>query len=91
MTMWRPGVRAFVVAWALCLPATTGAADRIYSANEKGSGNPLVSFANLDGSGGGDLPVAQAPMDFADGVAIDAAAGRLYFGRTAAAATGSRS
>jgi hypothetical protein len=72
-----------VVALVLSLPAAASAADRIYVANEAGSGNPLVSFANLDGSGGGNLPVSQAPTDYADGVAIDAAAGRLYFGRNA--------
>jgi hypothetical protein len=81
MTFRGRSVCAVAVSWALCLPAGAAAADRIYAANERGSGNPLVSFANLDGSGGGDL-VPGAAGDFADGVAIDAAAGRLYYGRT---------
>ncbi|MGC1165856.1 MAG: hypothetical protein WA862_07105 [Solirubrobacterales bacterium] len=85
MTLGRGVARALAVACALCLPATAEAADRIYVANEQGSGRPLVSFANLDGSGGGDLVPGALPNDYADGVAIDAAAGRLYFGRSSSA------
>jgi DNA-binding beta-propeller fold protein YncE len=67
---------ALLFLWAT---ADARAADRLYVANEAGAGNPLVSFVNLDG-GGGDL-VPGVANDYADGAAIDAAAGRLYYGR----------
>jgi DNA-binding beta-propeller fold protein YncE len=41
-----------------------------------------VSYANLDGSGGGDLPVDGASAGDSDGVALDPAAGRIYWANT---------
>jgi hypothetical protein len=56
-------------------PAAHGS-DRIYWSNfdiEK------ISWANLDGSGGGDLNTGAATMDGPMGIAIDPAAGRIYW------------
>lgn len=39
---------------------------------------PSISFANIDGSGGGALNLAGAPIDDPEGMAIDSVTGRLY-------------
>ena len=53
------------------------AAGRIYWANQ---GNDTISYANLDGSGGGgQLNISGATANQPHGVAIDPAAGRLYW------------
>jgi DNA-binding beta-propeller fold protein YncE len=64
---------------AASLPSLASAADRVYWTNETNPG-ASVSFANLDGSGGGgDLnTVGATPLNIPRGVAIDPAAGRLY-------------
>jgi DNA-binding beta-propeller fold protein YncE len=49
------------------------AADRLLWGNENVSS---ISFANLDGSGGGDLT---SNTEFVTGLAIDSATGRLYY------------
>jgi hypothetical protein len=71
---------AIVLFWlllaALCAAPSAAAADRIYWAEYDGA---AISWANLDGSGGGDLHTAGAPMDGPMGLAIDSAAGRLYW------------
>ena len=60
----------------LVIPARAGAADSIYWGNW-GQTNNSISFANLDGSGGGDL--ATLPNDAAGGLAIDSATDRIYW------------
>jgi hypothetical protein len=68
-----------VIAAALLVLATAPAAlgaDRIYW----GNGNDTISYANLDGSGGGgELNLAGATASGPRGVAIDIAAGRIYW------------
>ena len=56
--------------------AIDSATGRIYWANSQGDG---ISWANLDGSGGGNLNTAGATVAFPIGVAIDPAAGRIYW------------
>jgi DNA-binding beta-propeller fold protein YncE len=51
-------------------------ADRVYFAN---SVSNRIEFANLDGSGGGDLNTGNATVDAPEGVAIDSADGRIYW------------
>jgi DNA-binding beta-propeller fold protein YncE len=62
---------------ALFFMGTALAADRIYWGNYNGH---KISFANLDGSGGGDLFTTGAMVDGPEGIAIDVAAGRVYWG-----------
>ena len=52
------------------------AAGRIYSANFAGG---KISYANLDGSGGGDIDTSGMFVSSPLGVAIDAAAGNVYW------------
>ena len=57
-------------------PAALGA-DRIYWGN---GGNDTISYANLDGSGGGgELNLTGATPSGPRGVALDPAAGRIYW------------
>ena len=51
-------------------------ADTIYWANYTGN---AISFARLDGFGGGRLSITGATPDNPEGVAIDSATGRLYW------------
>jgi DNA-binding beta-propeller fold protein YncE len=53
-----------------------GAADRIYWSNYAGNS---ISYANLDGSGGGTLPTGAATVFGPMGLAIDSAKGRVYW------------
>jgi DNA-binding beta-propeller fold protein YncE len=50
--------------------------DRVYWTN--GPGNE-ISFANLDGSGGGDLSTGAATVNDPSGTALDPAGGRIYW------------
>ena len=60
------------------------ATDRVYWANAGGAVSK-ISFANLDGSGGGDLDTTGASAACCpQGAAIDAAAGRIYWGNDGA-------
>jgi DNA-binding beta-propeller fold protein YncE len=55
---------------------------RIYWANEgddMGPGDPSIGFANLSGGSGGQLNTTGAPLSGPGGVAIDSAAGRIYW------------
>jgi DNA-binding beta-propeller fold protein YncE len=52
------------------------AADRIYWSNYN---NATISWENLDGSAGGQFPTGGAPIDGPNGLAIDAATGRIYW------------
>jgi hypothetical protein len=66
------------------VPVVSRAADRLYWANAGGDVGK-ISFANLDGSGGGDLDTTGASTACcAQGAAIDAAAGRIYWGNDGA-------
>lgn len=69
----RALVGAGVICAGLVLAAQASAADRVYWGNYDGA---TISFANLDGSGGGDL--IATPGD-PDGLAIDAATGKVYW------------
>ncbi len=53
----------------------TPLSDRVYFTNATGG----ISFANLDGSGGGDLFTGSATVDLPVGLAVDLAAGRIYW------------
>jgi DNA-binding beta-propeller fold protein YncE len=53
-------------------------AGRIYWANGGDDTHP-ISWANLDGTGGGDLDVGSAPAQSAKGPTIDTAAGKIYW------------
>jgi len=70
-------IAAAVLAFASA-PAALGS-DRIYW----GNGNDTISWANLDGSGGGPLNITGATPSGPRGVAIDAAAGRIYWANQA--------
>src|SRR5215211_1808083 len=58
------------------LPASARAADAVYWANFFGN---EISFASLDDTGGGDLTTTGATVDGPLGVAVDPAAGRIYW------------
>ena len=71
-----------VVALVIGVLATAGSAfasDTIYWSNQGAPPGPGISFADLGGSGGGDLSTAGATSDSAVGVAIDAASGTVYW------------
>jgi DNA-binding beta-propeller fold protein YncE len=59
---------------SVTVPAPAG--DRVYWGN---LGADVVSFVNLDGSGGGDINTFGATVNDPQGVAIDMAAGRIYW------------
>jgi DNA-binding beta-propeller fold protein YncE len=65
-----------VAAVALWPAAAAHATNRIYWSNFEAN---TISYANLDGSGGGDLNTAGAIVDGPMGLAIDSAAGRIYW------------
>lgn len=60
----------------LALAPAAGAADSIYWGN---IGTNNISFARLDGGGGGDLTISGATVNNPRGIAFDPAAGRLYW------------
>lgn len=78
----RMRLAATGLATGMVLLATTTAAraaDRIYWANEGSSNN--ISFANLDGSGGGgDLDLTGATETNASGLALYPAGGKIFWG-----------
>jgi DNA-binding beta-propeller fold protein YncE len=51
------------------------AADRLYWSNSDG----VISYANLDGSGAGDLHITGVPVNNPAGIALDPAADRIYW------------
>ena len=59
--------------WAAPAALATGS---VYWGNQAGN---KISFANLDGTGGGDLATGAATINDPIGVAIDAVAGRIYW------------
>ena len=75
---WCVVVVVLAVVWmALALAPVALGAGQIYWGNVSGS-NP-ISFANLDGSGGGNLTTTGATPEAPWGVTIDAAAGKIYW------------
>jgi DNA-binding beta-propeller fold protein YncE len=66
---------AFVLL-ALAAASAAHAADTIYWSNLDGNS---ISYANLGGSGGGDLPIGPGTLDGPMGLAIDTAAGKIYW------------
>jgi hypothetical protein len=64
---------------SLCVASSANAADRVYWANDGFTSPNRISYANLDGSGGGTLNTAGAPSGAPRGVAIDVAASRVYW------------
>ncbi len=64
-----------ILAIAAVAAAPARAADRIYWGNYNDN---TVSWANLNGSGGGVLATAGAPIDGPIGLAIDSATARIY-------------
>lgn len=69
-------VGSWMVCAGLVLAASASAAESVYWANGSGS---TISFANLDGSGGGNLNTTGANVARPTGVAVDPAAGRVYW------------
>jgi hypothetical protein len=61
------------------LASSASAGDRVYWANDGADLANRISFANLDGSGGGNLDTTGAPGGHPRGVAMDLAAGRVYW------------
>jgi hypothetical protein len=70
------GLLAAVFAMLLWAAPGAGAAETIYWANFSGG---TIGSASLDGSGGGQLNTGGALVDEPEGMAIDSAAGRLYW------------
>ena len=70
----------FVIS-ATCLAPASHAADRVYWS---GYGNDKVSFANLNGTGGGDVNTTNATTSEPLGTALDAANGKIYWANDAA-------
>jgi hypothetical protein len=60
---------------ASLVPSAARAADMVFWTNRDAG----ISFANLDGSGGGNLATGAATVVEPKGIAIDPAAGRLYW------------
>jgi DNA-binding beta-propeller fold protein YncE len=75
------GVLALLAVAAACFASVARAGDRVYWANYTGN---KISFANLDGSGGGDLVTGGATVSNPFGVAIDPVAGKVYWANFAA-------
>jgi hypothetical protein len=62
-----------------CLASSARADDRVYWANDGPNDAGRISFADLDNSGGGDLITTGPEPGHARGLAMDVAAGRVYF------------
>ena len=74
-------ILALLLVFSGALASQARAADRVYWANYSGN---KISFANLDGSGGGDLATAGATVSNPFGVGVDLATGRIYWASYAA-------
>jgi DNA-binding beta-propeller fold protein YncE len=77
-------VAGVAAAAALVAAAPAFGADQVYWGNVLGS---PISFANLDGSGGGNLNTTGATADEPWGVTINSAAGRIYWANNASNST----
>src|SRR5438552_14265793 len=71
-------VGCLVTVVAGSLVAAANAANRVYWGGY-GASTPRISFANLNGSGGGDLNTTGATVDEPFGIAIDLATGRILW------------
>ena len=87
-TLRGAGCFALVLLLGVCLLAPSAQADnRVYWANYDVDVDPMVpdpadhsiSWANVDGSGGGDLRVTGAPVNGPMGMAMDPAIGKIYW------------
>ena len=67
---------ALLSALLLAAAASARAAGRIYWSNLNSNS---ISYANLDGSGAANLPIDPATLDGPMGLAIDSAAGKIYW------------
>ncbi len=74
MKATRRSALALVALGLLAFASPAAAADRIYF-----GGNSSVSYANLDGSGGATLDTSGATTAEVRGIAIDPAAGKIYW------------
>jgi Lactonase, 7-bladed beta-propeller len=70
------GILSALIAVGAALAPAARATDRIYWSNYAGNS---ISYANLDGSGGGALPTGAATVFGPMGLAIDSAKGRIYW------------
>ena len=80
--MWAAGACCLtLLALAANGAATAHGADRVFWANNvpDEQGGDKISFANLDGTGGGDLDTDGATVNRPMGLALDPAAGRVYW------------
>ena len=68
-------VTAAVVLGSAIWVSTAHATDRLYWSNSDG----VLSYANLDGSGAGDLHITGVPVNNPGGIALDPAADRIYW------------
>ena len=63
-----------------CFAGSAAAADRVYWANGGSTTNTnRIAYANLNGTGGGNLATAGATIGATRGVALDVAAGKVYW------------
>jgi 6-phosphogluconolactonase (cycloisomerase 2 family) len=73
--LWLRGIALAPALLLLALAGTASAASTVYWGNTTGP----ISFARLDGSGGGELNTTGVAVNNPRGVALDPAAGRLYW------------
>ena len=74
---------AAVLVGAACFASPARGADRIYWANSPSTpADHSISFAKLDGTGGGNVTTTGATLDGPYGVGLDPAAGRVYWVNT---------
>lgn len=76
-----PGARAAAPPASLVNPfamTVDHAGGRVYWSNAELNGN-TISYANLDGSGNGQLSTSGATIQFSQSIVADQAGGRLYF------------
>jgi DNA-binding beta-propeller fold protein YncE len=73
---WRLAVALCIAAAALSASPAAQAANRIYWSNYD---NNTISYANLDGSGGGIINTTGATVQGPMGLALDPVAGRVYW------------
>ncbi len=72
-TLFATGAVALAAALLWALPAQ--AQETIYWNNYDGNS---IAYANVDGTGGGELNTAGAPIEEAEGLSYDSVTGRLY-------------
>jgi DNA-binding beta-propeller fold protein YncE len=75
----RTLLASLLVSLALAFAPPASAGDRVYWANRDSASTTRISFAELDGSAGGDLSTTGATTGQPRGAALDVAAGRVYW------------